>query len=41
MENFDKVNKMKKQIIPDHYRNMSGVSASIDISIDGDGEDVD
>jgi len=38
MENFDKVNKMKKQIVPNHYRNLS-VSASIDISIDG--EDLD
>ena len=40
MNNFDKVNKMKKQTLPPAYhRNVSNVSASIDISIDGEVEE--
>jgi hypothetical protein len=40
MENFDKVNQMKKQILPlAYHRNASNVSASIDISIDGEQEE--
>lgn len=41
MENFDVVNQMKKQIENNdegHFRNQSAISASIDISIDGEQE---